>query len=540
MGLSTPPTPSRGVSAPRMAGLALLFLIPAAWADESKSGWMEIRTAHVMLETDLPLAEARRAALLAERTRTAVLAAGWPGEKLLQSDRIELVVFADHADFVRDFGGLIGGVFTHIDYRPYVFLYGSPERWEHHFERRDAMEPLQRGLLRSPCRRDNADCRETLEREETTSVLKHELVHHLASFFYRRQPRWFSEGLAQYVETMRLSTDGKRFILGDINPQALKEYYSDRYLNVADALAWGRELEPRDAATIPGLYGLSWLMVHWLFTTHPQQLAVFEGLLAKGVDPDAAWTMAFPTLVPAELDGELYHFAQYGQYETTAIPVPDVDVTLHERSMSSADVHALRAVAAQLAGHDKEVRTELSASLTEDPGNVRALRMQLPLVNPRERAAVGRRGTAAHPEDGLAWLTLADALRENTETREESAQAYRKASELLPDQPAPFHALAFLALKNGRPEEALPLASTAARLAPENAAVLDTLATAFAVLGRCSEAIPTEARALDMLPEDSSPSQRANYAARLATIQKKCSEPPLKSVPSPSPEPPQR
>ncbi len=507
-------------------GVVVVALAPMVSADESTSGWVQVQTAHVTLKTNLPPVQARSAALLAERTRTAVLAAGWPGEKLPQPDRIELVVFADHADFARYFGGFVGGLFTHFDYRPYVFLYGTPERWEHHFERRDPMQPQQRGLLRSPCRRDNADCRETLEREETTSVLRHELAHHLASYFYRRQPRWFSEGFAQYVETLRLSSDGKRFILGDINPAALSEYFSARTLNVTDALAWGRVPEPTDAPTFAGLYGLSWLMVHWMFTTHPKELAAFQVQLKRGVEPEVAWSSAFPALVPGELDRELYHFAQYGQYETSAIPVPDVDLSLHERTLTSADVHALLAVAAVVAGDEQKARTELSASLREDPGNVRALRVQLPRANPADRAALARRGTSAHPEDGLAWLTLGDALRENAETREESARAYQKATELLPDQPAAFHALAILALKSGHPEEALPLANTAAGLAPENPAVLDTLAIALVLLGRCSEAVPTEARARDMLPEAAGAAQRANYAARLAGIQARCGDAP--------------
>ena len=89
---------------------------------------------------------------------------------------------------------------------------------------------------------------------------------------------------------------------------------------------------------------------------------------------------------------------------------------------------------------------------------------------------------------------LGDALREGGGSAEESAQAYRKATELLPDHPAAFNALATLDLKKGQPAQALPQAQAAVRMAPWDAVMLDTLALALAGVGRCGEAAATEAR----------------------------------------------
>src|SRR5271170_4603911 len=82
----------------RSALAGLLLLTSAASAADSKTGWWETKTPHVTVKTDLSLEDARRAVVLAEQTRTALLALGWPGSKLDQ-DRIELIVFSNHQEF---------------------------------------------------------------------------------------------------------------------------------------------------------------------------------------------------------------------------------------------------------------------------------------------------------------------------------------------------------------------------------------------------------------------------------------------------------
>jgi len=486
------------------AGL-LVWLAPAVWAAEAQTGWTEVRAPHVTLKTDLRPDDARRAAQMVERTRAALLAAAWPGAKLLQPERIEVVALSNHQEFQTYFGEYTGGQFVQGSYPPTIFLYGGPEQWER---------------------------RETLALEETTSILKHELSHHLAAFFYRRQPRWFAEGLAQFLETMRVSEDAKTATLGDINLQAMRAYARWRTLTVADALAWGSTFNPGDQGNVNGLYGLSWILVHWLYNTHPEEFARYQNLLIKGIEPDKAWKATFATLVLSDVDKDLNHFARYGEYRNVSLPIPEPDLTVQARPMTSSEVHATRAdlaLAAALSRADgkafvQQALKELSAALADDPGNVRALRLQLSLVKPTERVALSRRATVAHPDDGLAWLTLADALRDSGENWEECTQAYRKAAQLLPDHPAAFDALAFINVQKGRPQEALPLAVTAMRMAPWDAAILDTLAAALAGVGRCSEALATQARALDMVGENSSAATRSAYAGRLAALQKKCAE----------------
>ena len=492
----------------RWPALGALLLAAGAGAESAPTGWTEVQTAHVTLKSDLRPDDARRAAQAVERSRTALIAAAWAGAKL-QPERIEVVVFAKQSDFWRYFGNRVSGLFVHGQYPPTAFLYGPPEKWEH---------------------------RATLALEETTSVLKHELAHHLAAFIYQRQPRWFSEGLAQYLETLRIAEDGKTAVLGEVNLQALSAY-NHVHVKVDDALAWSGKFDAQDEVMTAGLYGTSWLLVHWLSNTHPSEFIQYQTLLAKGIDPAKAWKVVFPNLSTSDIDTQLHQYADHGDYRYFNVSLPAVETTLAERPLASADVHAVRAAAA-LAGAETlvngapqlaDAQTELAAALADDPGNVRALRMKLRFVKPEERVALGRRATAAHPEDGLAWLTLAETLRGAPGSWDEQTKAYEKAMLLLPDNPTAFNNLAWLYVEKGRAKDALPLALSAARLAPWDSGTLDTLAAALFGVGRCSEAVSIQRRALDLLPERVGPSVRADFAKRLAEFQQKCG---LMSAPS--------
>jgi tetratricopeptide (TPR) repeat protein len=508
------------VARARWVAAVVLLLAAAARADKAASGWTEVKSVHITLKTDLNAEEARRATLAVERTRAALLAAAWAGAKL-QPERIEVVVFASQTDFLRYFGANVAGLFMHGTYPPTAFLYGPPEKWER---------------------------RATLALNETTSVLKHELVHHLAAFIYRRQPRWFAEGLAQYLETLRFAEDDKTAILGEVNLQSLA-FYKRFHVGVSDVFAWSGKFDAEDETKTAGLYGTSWLLVHWLNNSHPEEFARYQTLLAKGIDPDKAWKAVFPSLTTSDLDTQLHQYADHGDYHYFVVPIPAVEGTSAERALTSADVHAVRAAAA-LAGalnvvngktQLADARAELAAALTDDPGNVRALQMELGMVKPEERVALGRRATQSHPDDGLAWLILAETLHDVPGSWDEQAQAYQKAISLLPDNPTAFNNLAWMYLQKGRAGEALPLAVGAVRMAPGQSSMLDTLAGVLAALGRCSEAVAVQTRAVDLLPERASHAQRVDYLLRLDEFQNKCTvakaaaQPPAAAAPTPAP-----
>jgi tetratricopeptide (TPR) repeat protein len=465
----------------RLATFGLLALVGSAWADEARTGWMELDTEHIVLKTDLGQKAAEEAVVRAEKYRAALLAGAWPGATPQQ--RTQLVVFSNYIDFRRYFGGLLREKVGFGIFPPTAFLFGAPDG----------------------------------------ASLKRALVNSLSPFFYRRQPRWFSAGLAGFLETLQLAEDGKSGLVGSTNAAALSDYANLRTFGVADAFAWGVTKDPHDEGSIRGLSGLSWLLVFWMYNTHPAEFARFQEMLGTGLEPMKAWTELFPDVENENLDRMLYQYAQYGDVSVARFSVPQVDVRIQrERPMTSAEVHLVRAAAAQAAGHLTETQEELSAARAADPDNIAVLRMQLSHPPTAEQTALARRATLARPGDGVAWLALGDAL-EASESREERALAYQKAMGLLPEHPDAYGALAVMAAEEGRKKEALALAQTAVRRAPWDGHFLDVFADALAAMGRCKDAMRTEERAADWAEGSTAGAARE---ARLANLQKRCVDAP--------------
>ncbi|HZJ55956.1 MAG TPA: DUF1570 domain-containing protein [Myxococcaceae bacterium] len=468
----------------------------------AESGWREIRGPHVVLRTDLGPGAAREAALAVERFRAQIIAAAWPRATFPTVDRVEVTVFGNGLDFEHHFGRNLDGVFFH-DVPPFAVMHSHPDKWEH------------RASLATP---------------ETTSILRHELVHHLAASIYRRQPRWFAEGLAQFLETVRTGKDGKTVVVGAVNLSAMQKYRSFRSLRVADALAWSGNLDGMPEATIHGLYGLSWVMVHWLYNDHPEQFDQLQGLLGRGIDPDKAWKIILPGLNTPDIDVALNQYLTHGKYLEYAAPFTEPRPPLEEIPLSQADLHAERARVALAAArgstdrsaHQEEARRELATALKLDPADANALMLRFQLAAPQERPAIARQLTAAHPEDGRGWLLLGQALQDGGPSAEREA-AFRKAVTLRPEDPTALNNLAWLHVQQGKPAEAAPLVTRAIQIAPYDPSLLDTLAAVQAMLGRCSEAAASQARALDALPEGVSPALRRDFEGRLERYRTRCS-----------------
>ena len=484
----------------RLAGAVVAGLL-AGGAARADSGWREIQGPHVVLRTDLGSGAAREAALAVERFRAQIIAAAWPRATLPAADQVEMTVFGNGLDFEHHFGRNLAGVFFH-EIPPFAVMYGHPDRWEH---------------------------RATLATPETTSVLRHELVHHLAASIYRRQPRWFAEGLASFLETVRTGEDGKTVVVGAVNLTAMQNYRSFRSLRVADALAWSGKLDGLPEAHIHGLYGLSWVMVHWLFNEHPEQFEQLQGLLARGIDPDKAWRIILPGLKAPDVDAAINQYISHGNYQEFLAPFTDPKPPLKEVALTEADVHAERArvalAAARSTGdrdaHRKEAREELATALKIDPAAANALVLGFRLAEGKDRAAIARKLTETHPDDGRGWMLLADSLRDGGATPEREA-ALRKAVELRPEDPNALNNLAWYHVQQGKPAEAGPLITRAIQIAPYDPLLLDTLAAVQSMLGRCSEAVASQARAVDALPDGISADRRRDFVERLERYRTRC------------------
>jgi tetratricopeptide (TPR) repeat protein len=486
------------------SGLALCALLAtlgcagqfrfAACPAEGGRPWQELVSAHFRVRTDLQEADARAAALHLERMRSAVMAVAWPRARLPRSSPIQVVILRDRDEFVQLYGDRVKAFVSRRAGQVVMVMAGGPDDWTDRGSFTDAPE----------------------------STAGHELVHQISALLRLRQPRWFAEGLASYLETVQISRDGSVATFGEANMSMHRAFMQRRHLTARDALAWNAA----DGDTY-GLYATSWMLVHWLFNTRADQLAGYQARLSRGLAHEAAWQQSFPGLDRVDLDRTLYAYALGGRYQLFAVPIQLADPSLALGLLPEGDVHATRALLASIASKfidpsQAEVlaRAENAEALRVDPNNLAALLAHEAEADSRaERIALLRRATAAHPDSGVAWLTLAGLLDQAADTTSEAEAAYRKGLERLPDDDSAMNNLAWLYVGQGRYEEALPLSQRAVSLDPGSPSFLDTHAHVLGGLGRCPEALAFQRQAIAALADAD---ERTTLEKHLRELERRC------------------
>ncbi len=362
---------------------------------------------------------------------------------------------------------------------------------------------------------------------EQRRVLAHEMAHHVSSYVLLREPRWFSEGLATWAETVGATPGGLHMVTGPV-PPGRRVLARPLRIPARQLLAWDGEVPPGGLAPY---YDAAWLLVHYLVNQQPDGLRDFEARLAGAEEPDAAFRASFPQWNPDLpggldlLDTELDLWARAARFESHPVQV-DSRPVLSVQRVEPAEVHALRVLLWAGGGVREEdeaaLRAELEEGLSEDPYHPVLLRQLAPREG-KDPLPLARRSVQGRPADPRAWAFLAESLP--AEARAEREAALRRAVELAPRNALALNALASLLLEEGRSGEALPAARQAVRLGPFSPDVLDTYAAVAADLGNCPQALLASRRALDVLPDDADAAQRARLEARLSAHQARCATP---------------
>ncbi|MFP2957568.1 DUF1570 domain-containing protein [Myxococcus sp. 1LA] len=475
--------------------------------------WLRLDSDHYTLHTDLPAEDAREAMRRLERTRTAILTSMWPRSLGQQMTKLDVYVLQSPREFEGLYPRRVRAFFFRSDSEALIVLSGRPQSWEQTFN----------GLELA-----------------SSSPLNHELAHYLSAYTLTRQPRWLSEGLAEYLETLRLSEDGQTAVVGAPHRQAITLMRS--YLNAVlrglaqgwtmqRVIQWDRTLEAREQDKEVGAnYAGSWLLVHWLLNERPQPFAEYLALLNEGVAPDEALTRALPELKSPELDGVLYEYLRNRRFVERTVPVPPVGTAFIEEVLEDAQAHAIRAKLAALGAHlahrepfitnrRKVAKDELDEALRLNPTGLLALASKLSAAPEDEQEAIGRGAVEAHPQESEAWQLLGTALRHSPDKGDEREAAFREALRLDPRNAYAARELAWLFVTQGRSDDALPLARWAVSLAPWSPNALDTLAMALAGSGACEEARQTEHRALELLQEEGAPELEQLILRRIAGLE---------------------
>ena len=262
-----------------------------AGCSTSSGAWRDVETPHFVLRTDLDASDALHAGRALEETRDVLVSAAWPNFPFPKGEQTIVYVLSNGLEFEHYFGRLVDGVFFHST-PPTVFLYGAASRWE---LRRTAQKP-------------------------TNSTLRHEMAHDLAAKVYSVQPRWFAEGLAQFLEAVYYADDEKSVVLGGVNTSAYLDYRNMRRVTVRDTLAWTQGVASLAQSDAVGLYGTSWFLFHWFYNTQPDAFGKYQDKLGR-VSPTAAFEQAFPNFDYDKADKELFEYMRHGHFNDLMMPL---------------------------------------------------------------------------------------------------------------------------------------------------------------------------------------------------------------------------
>ncbi len=367
-------------------------------------------------------------------------------------------------------------------------------------------------------------------RQPSAEVVAHELAHQISWHHYTRQPRWFAEGLAQWVQTVaEVRPDPHRSgrLAGGVSPEIGALVASSTVSGAKELFAWRGDVDAGD----PGrLHAGSWLLYHFLWNTRSKAFAAYEERLASGEPPAAAWRASFPDLDPssdadmARLDRELAGYRARGRYAAYRVAPGKVDASFQDAPIPPADLHFVMLDARAEGRFPKDaaerrafVAVIADEALREDPLQPRALAMRARWSGSSVAAAL-RPVTAARPADARGWLMFAQALDPPPEAEREAA--FRKAIALAPDDAAANNGLAWLLVTSGRAREARPFAEHALDLAPWDPGIVDTLAAVAFGMGQCKPALALQRRAADLFPPNGAAGQSVHK--RLAEYEATC------------------
>ena len=330
--------------------------------------------------------------------------------------------------------------------------------------------------------------------DDLPQIIAHELTHHVAYYLFPRQPRWFAEGIAQFVEGVaKVDKQGRRWAGGDPTSGL---YAGNMKLTTAAELFRG------GGGFYDSPYVTSWILYRFLWNERSKQFSEFQRRLADGEAPSHAWRAAFPEWDPAAgklglMDGELDRYQAFGRGIRWEVKVGEVDRAYTTSTASSGDLHMLllerKLDATNPILWNRVRRNVFDEVLREEPNHPAAIAELAGLDGVPALPAL-RAAAKARPADGRAWYLLASAAEEPKERE----AALRRAVALWPDGALAHLALASHLASTGRPREALPSANRAIDLAPANPRAVSMLAKVALDLNRCREALLLQERAVDV------------------------------------------
>lgn len=410
------------------AALAALASVMAFVAPARAQEWHQAETAHFIVKSRDSEDATRHFAELMERyDRGLRFLAGLPEdhEETSVANKPVIYRFGDYTDMSRLYGNASAGVGGFFIPRAGASVGYAPSRRQRSNNSRE--------------RRDRTDSIE--------QVLLHEYTHYFMMQNYpAAYPRWYSEGYAEMVSTIRFNEDGS-FHLGD-PPQSRGAIISSRPLSDLDEM-----LDDDYVATGYDQYQhyvTGWLFAHYLNFNPQREAKLREYLVAIGQGEDS---LTAARRIFGDLDAIQRELVGYRRG-----PFPGYDVRPHEMGVPAVTVTPITGVEAELIdaeytlwrGVNKEQATtfanRLRTAAAQHPDSAYVHMLLAEAEHDAENYAAGlaaaTRATELDPGNVRAWLYRAYNAIELGETDPaqfaEARRSLAQARQVDPEDPRPL------------------------------------------------------------------------------------------------------
>lgn len=449
--------------------------------------WYELRSEHFILRTNLDRGEAKTRSRQLERMHDAlahVISLVLPYQST-PSDQIEVVHFS-HPMQLEEFVGENTGGFMSRD-QGGVFIASS----------------------------------EGYTGKGRDHLLMHELTHRFLAAQVDRYPRWLTEGLAGFYETLVVADD-------KVTVGGLPGGYSQLWFGSSGSLPSLSELREMDAETFyavkrkRGNYFASWRLIHFLANSSPERYQRFRHYtesLVNGIPEAKAWELSFGGA--GDLNGPVRKYRgtrtvgkRVVEYFAPDVPDPEI------RKLSDGEVHVLWARMSRFRRHDrgalgkknsKRLSREIEEAKKHDPDYADIAYWQVDLSDPDDRPPLREQLWAyvrSKKVSSRALLTLVqlefDSMGSGGSKRNVLAALAPVVQRLesVADNGHELNIVAWYYAMANKPKEGLEYAQRSVRRAPSCAGCLDTYALLLFQAGRPDLALQVQERAVALYGEN--------------------------------------
>lgn len=245
-------------------------------------------------------------------------------------------------------------------------------------------------------------------------TVTHELVHLVSYKVIHHQPRWLSEGMATYFESMKLDTSLSTVTVG---AAPLRYGSRERMVPVSQLFDWNQVKQNAEEAP---LYQTAWALFAFLINEHRAELAHYLWLTDSTSGPAKdtwrqqqrhTWNEGFPSLPVEQVDSKLKGWMAHGRHLELQFRIALRDAPITARRLGDADTYAVRALVLDgpTPTQRERARAEIEHALSVESTNPLAWVLKT-RVGDKIGIQVAQSITAAHPEDWRAWWLATTSL----------------------------------------------------------------------------------------------------------------------------------